>query len=119
MADDYIRQGETFRAVELASKKFPANHVVTMIPIVLSGNQTASITTASGITVPSGATHGLMTVDEGGGDIRYWEDGTNPTTSQGLLVPAGQAAELTNLANVKLISTSGTAVVNISYRKYA
>ena len=119
MADDYTRQGETFRAKELAGVKFPANHVVTMIPTILSGNQTASVTTASPLSVPAGATHALMTVDTGGGDIRYWEDGTTPTTSAGLLVPAGGAAELTNLASVKLISTSGTTVVNISYRKYA
>ena len=119
MADDYTRQGETFRAPELATKKFPANMVVTMAPIILTGNQSAAITTASGLTVPSGATHALMTVDTGGGDIRYWEDGSTPTTASGLLVPAGGAAELTNLANVKVVSTSGTAPINVSYRKYA
>ena len=118
MADNYSRQGETFRAPETGGIKIPANLVITMTPTILSGNQTSSITTASSISVPTGATHALMTVDEGGGNIRYWEDGTAPTTSAGLLVPAGGAAELTNLANVKLISTSGTTVVNISYRKY-
>ena len=105
MADDYIRQGETFRAPEFASKKIPANMVITMIPTIVSGNLTYSVTTSSPITVPSGATHALLTVDIGGGDIRYWEDGSTPTTSAGLLVPAGGAAELTNLSNVRLIST--------------
>ena len=119
MADDYIRQGETFRAPELASKKIPANMVITMIPTIVSGNLTYSVTTSSPITVPSGATHALLTVDIGGGDIRYWEDGSTPTTSAGLLVPAGGAAELTNLSNVRLISTAGTTAVNISFRKYA
>ena len=121
MADDYSRQGETFRAPAFGgSIKFPANVVVTMVPTILSGNQTISVTTASDSTlsVPTGATHALATVDTGGGDMRYWEDGSSPSTSAGLLVPAGGAAELTNLASVKMRSTTGTVAVNVSYRKY-
>ena len=102
---DYYSTGETFRAPDPAWKMIPANMVITMIPTMLSGNLTYSVTTALPITVPGGATHALLTVDIGGGDIRYWEDGSTPTTSAGLLVPAGGAAELTNLSNVKFIST--------------
>lgn len=93
MADDHARQGETFRAPEFAGKKIPANVVVTMTTTVLAGNQTLSVVTGSDttLTVPSGATRALMTVDGGGGDIRYWEDGTSPSTSAGLLIPAGGA----------------------------
>ncbi len=39
MADDYTRQGETFRAPEFAGKKIPANVVVTMTPTVLAGTR--------------------------------------------------------------------------------
>ena len=62
--------------------------VATMQPVILSGNQTLSVATGSNttLTVPSGATHALMTVDTGGGDIRYWEDGSSPSSSAGLLV---------------------------------
>jgi len=109
------------RAKELASNIFAqVVAVLTTPPTVLAGNQTLSVVTGSDstLTVPTGATHALMTVDTGGGDIRYWEDGSSPSTTAGLLVPAGGAAELTNLANVKMRATTGTAAVNVSYRKY-
>lgn len=96
----------------------PMVDVETAVPTVLSGFQTISVTTAQALTVPTGATHALMTVDTGSGNIRFREDGTNPTTSAGLLVQAGAAVEWTNLANIRIISTSGTTVVNVSYRKY-
>lgn len=96
----------------------PMVEVDTAIPTVLSGFQNISVTTAQALTVPSGATHALMTVDTGSGNIRFREDGTNPTTSIGLLVQAGAAVELTNLSNIRIISTSATTVVNVSYRRY-
>jgi hypothetical protein len=120
VADNYSRQGETFRALELESVKLPTVFVSTMLPTVLTGNQTISVATGSDstLTVPSGATHALLTVDTGGGNIRYWEDGSSPSTTAGLLVPAGAAAELTNLGDVKMRATTGTVAVNVSYRKY-
>lgn len=96
----------------------PMVEVDTAIPTVLSGFQNISVTTAQALTVPSGASHALLTVDTGGGNIRFREDGTNPTASIGLLVQAGAAVELTNLANVRIVSTTGTTVVNVSYRRY-
>jgi len=95
--------------------------VATMIPTVVAGNETLAVGTGSdtALTVPSGATHALVTVDDDGGGIRYWEDGTSPTSSEGLLIPAGGAAELTNLADVLMRATTGTVAVNVSYRKYA
>ena len=120
MADNYSRQNETFRAPEINSKKFPANFVVTMIPTIVSGNQTLSVVTGSNttLTVPSNATHALVTVDTGGGDIRYWEDGSSPSSGTGLLITAGGAAELTNLSGIRMRSTTGTVAVNVSYRRY-
>jgi len=125
MADDVAITPGTgaakMRAKELSSNIFAqVVAVLTTPPTVLTGNQTISLATGSdtSLTVPTGATHALMTVDTGGGDIRYWEDGTSPSTSAGLLVPAGGAAELTNLASVKMRATTGTVAVNISYRKY-
>jgi hypothetical protein len=43
--------------------------VASKVPTVLTGNQTLSVGTGSDttLTVPSGATHALMTVDTGGG----------------------------------------------------
>lgn len=113
--------GATMRTKELsAGVHAQVIAALTMVPTVLAGNQTLSVVTGSDttLTVPTGATHALVTVDTGGGDLRYWEDGSSPSSSAGLLVPAGGAAELTNLANVKMRSTVGTVSINVSYRKY-
>lgn len=95
--------------------------VATMIPTPVVGSETIAVGTAvdAVLTVPVGATHALLTVDTGGGDVRYWEDGTSPSSAAGLLIPAGGVAELTNLANVKMRSTVGNVNVNVAYRKYA
>lgn len=94
--------------------------VVTAIPTALSGSQTIALATGADatLTVPSNATHALMTVDGGQGDARYWENGTSPSSTAGWDIPAGSGAELTNLANVKIRSTSGTPSVQIGYRRY-
>lgn len=93
---------------------------VTAIPTVLTGQQTLSVATGAdtSLTVPTNATHALLTVDKGGGDIRYWENGTSPSTTVGLLIQAGDAAELTNLSGIRMRSTTGTVAVNVSYRRY-
>lgn len=99
--------------------------VVTMVPTVLTSGHTLAVgTTAvslSSITggIPSGATHALMSVPAGGGNITYTEDGaTTPTSTIGILVPAGDVAELTNLANIQLIASAGTIAVYFSFRHY-
>jgi len=85
-----------------------------------SGIQTINVATGadSTLTVPSGATHALITVDTGSGNIRYWPNGQSPSSTVGLLVQAGGAVEVTSLANVKMRSTAGTTVVNVAYYHY-
>lgn len=94
--------------------------VGTMLPTVTGKETIAAVGTGadSTLTAPAGSTHALLTVDAGGGGIRYWEDGTSPSPTAGLYVPPGGAAELTNLANVRMRATTGTVAVNVSYRKY-
>lgn len=97
----------------------PVVYVATTPPTIVTGNQSISVTTGSSLTVPSGATHALMTVDPDAGGIRYWEDTNTPSSGAvGLYVSAGGAAELTNLAGVRLRATTGTVLVNVSYRRY-
>jgi hypothetical protein len=112
--------GITLRTKDLSGKHLQVLFAASMIPTVVAGNQTLSVGTGSDttLTVPSGATHALITVDSGGGNIRFWEDGTSPSTTNGLLISAGSAAELTNLSNIKMRATTGTVAVNISYRRY-
>lgn len=88
-------------------------------PPTVAGFENLSVSsTAKLLTVPDGATHALVTVEKGGGDIRFREDGEDPTASVGLLVQAGAAVEFTNLEDIRLIATAGTVKVNISYRRY-
>ena len=93
----------------------------TPAPPTLLGNQTLSVSTAAvSLTVPVGATYALLTVE--GGDVRYWENGTAPTSTAGLLAVNGNAVVLEgNLSTHKFILASGSAgpaSLNISYRKY-
>lgn len=123
MADDLVVNGNrTVRADDIgavAERLLQFLGAVTAIPTVLAGQQTLGVTTtAASLTIPANATHALLTVDKGGGDIRYWENAVAPTATTGLLVQAGDAVELTNLANVRLISTTGTVNINVSYRRY-
>lgn len=123
MADDMsvsLGSGATVRAKEINGKKIQYVGAITAIPTPLTGNQTLSVVTSadSTLTVPTNATHALICVDPSGGNIRFWEDGTSPSTTAGLLIQAGETAEVVNLANVKLRSTTGTVTVNVAYRRY-
>jgi hypothetical protein len=87
---------------------------------IVAGNQSLTIsTTSTALTVPGTATHALISVDAG--DVRFWEDGTAPTSTTGILLVAGSVIELTVSANTKFIKASGSpadASLNVSYRKY-
>jgi hypothetical protein len=91
--------------------------LVTAVPTVV-GVDTMDVTGSTTLTVPSGATHALACVDVGGGDIRFWEDGSVPSATEGLLIQAGETAELTNLSDITMFPSAGTVTVNISYRRY-
>ena len=94
--------------------------VAPWVPTPISGGQYAlSITTtASALTVPSGATHAFISVDTGAGNIRWKRDGGTASTSSGHLLQAGDAMEIDNLSAVSLASTTGTVVIQVSYHKY-
>jgi hypothetical protein len=109
----------------LPGGKHMVDHVATSIPTVVSCQQVTAPTTAgslasicSGSALPTGATHALVRAETGNtAAIRWWDDGTSPTTSAGMELAAGDMVELVNLASVKLIAT-GTQKLNISFRKY-
>lgn len=70
---------------------------------------------------PGGATHALVFVEANA--IRYYDDGTTPTTGgtgNGAPLAAGSALEidLASFANFKMIAQSATATVHVLYAKY-
>jgi hypothetical protein len=94
--------------------------VAPWVPTKVTGGQYAlSVTTTpSALTVPSGATHALISVDTGAGNIRWKNDGGTASTTAGHLLQAGDAMEADNRSSVSLASTTGTVVIQVSYHKY-
>jgi hypothetical protein len=124
VADDFTittRDGDRdLRAVEAATGIWqPVNKVAPHMPTVVSGAQYAQ-TVGSGVftmTVPSGATHALVTVH--GFDVNMTEDGSSPSSTNGLRLPAGFIGELALPAALKFTRVTSDATLNVTYRKYA
>jgi hypothetical protein len=124
VADDFdvaTRDGDkTLRAVEAATGIYqPVQKVAPHMPTVVSGAEYAETVGSSvfTMTVPSGATHALVTVH--GDDVNFTEDGSTPTATDGLRLQAGFIGELAIPQALKFIRVSTDATVNITYRKYA
>lgn len=76
----------------------------------------ASLTSATGLTVPSGATSAVITPE--GGSARYRGDGTNPTTSVGMPLYGTAQLVLTGaqMSTFKFINLgSDTATLSVAY----
>lgn len=123
MADDFTiatRDGDKdIRAVEATTGLYqPVNRVAPHMPSVVSGGQYNQTVSSSVFTqtVPSGATHCLVTVSNA--DVNFTEDGTTPTASSGLRLPAGFVGELAIPQALKFIRVTTDATVNITYRRY-
>lgn len=105
--------------------KMPMAEVAQAIPTV-SGYGFAAVTTAVALpNIPAGATHALVSVESGGGDLRYRQDGTNPAATAstnancGPRVAAGFAVALAgNLSNVRVIAVTGTATICVEYTRF-
>lgn len=85
------------------------------------GQYALSVTTGASVTLtwPSGATHALVSVDPGGGDIRWRPDATAPTSANGHRVQAGDAFEIDNLgASFAMIGAGSNATVQVTYYGY-
>lgn len=76
--------------------------------------QITSLSSAAGLTVPPGGVIALIQAETQ--SVRWRDDGTNPTTSVGMVLAAGETLAYTGqLAAIKLIETTASATLNISY----
>lgn len=124
MADDelsvVISDGSTkvLRSRDVGSAKQAQKiDVGPWVPTLVAGHQyNQTCATVFTMTVPSGATHAFITVD--GGAVRMREDAADPTSTNGLYLPDGFAGELVLANALRFLQVSGTAKLNISYRKY-
>jgi len=120
MADNYTRQGETYRAVDVSGIKSPVV-LVGAHKRVYDGTQTLSLSGSSqALTVPGGATHadvycaGTASTDF----ARYWH-GSTPTASVGVKLKDGELLETAAPASLNVIIGSGSPVLSIEYYHYA
>lgn len=96
---------------------------VTPVPGQPIANSFQQITpsTATALTVPSGATWAYITVE--GQSVRWRDDGTAPTSSVGWLLPVGAAmyykvsGSSGPLSALQFIQTIATATIDVSYYK--
>jgi hypothetical protein len=79
------------------------------------GYQQITLTgTATGLTVPAGATVAYCIVEVA--TARWRDDGTAPTTALGMLVPIGGSVTFEGkLSAVQVIAVSGSPTLNVSY----
>ena len=82
--------------------------------VALGYQQITNVSSAVGLTVPSGATRALIAPLTK--DIRWRDDGTNPTASVGMPVTAGTYLSYDgDLNRIQFIETSASAELNITY----
>lgn len=80
----------------------------------LGYEQITTLSAASGLTVPSGATSAVIIAETQ--SVRWRDDGTNPSGTVGMLLPTNTMLEYSgNLAAIKFIETAASAKLNITY----
>lgn len=116
MAQDIAFQSSSGRANVPVSQAQP-------LPVA-SGSQAplgyAQLTSLSGATalssIPAGATRALLQAE--GQNVRWRDDGTDPTASVGMLIYVGQLVEYVGtLSAIEFIEAAGGAKLNVSYYK--
>lgn len=78
---------------------------------------TATLSASSGLTVPNGTTLALIQAEAV--SVRYRADGTDPSSTVGMLVSAGgevlYPASVEELQRLRFIRTAPGAVLNVTY----
>jgi hypothetical protein len=76
----------------------------------------ADLSAAAELTVPPDAKLALIQAE--GEDVRWRDDGTDPTDSAGMLLEAGQTLVYNgNLQAIRLIEATASATLNVSFYK--
>ncbi len=81
----------------------------------LGYQQLTDLAAAHALTVPAGATVAVFMPE---GDVRWRDDGVDPTSSVGMLLVDGMPFPYDgSLSAFRVIAASGAAVLNVSYYK--
>lgn len=82
--------------------------------VVVGYQQLSSLSTAVGLVVPTGANVAIFIAQDQ--DVRWRDDGTNPTTTVGMLMQKGIPLEYAGpLTAFKMIEAAASAKVNVAY----
>lgn len=77
--------------------------------------QVTSMATATSLTAPAVATSATIQAETQ--DIRWRDDGTDPTATVGMLLAAGESMHYQgDLEALRLIETAASASLNVTYR---
>lgn len=96
-------------------KLVPGGTPVVPRPMKACGyQQITSLSAATGLTIPAGALVALIQAETQ--NVRWRDDGTNPTASVGMIIGAGSTLPYTgDLTAIKIIQTTASATLNVSY----
>ncbi len=86
-----------------------------MIKKPLGYQQITSLGTAVALTVPAGAQRALLQAETQ--NVRWRDDGTDPTTAAGMILKAGNDPVLYegDLSAIKVIEVTSSAKLNVTY----
>lgn len=82
--------------------------------VCLGYQQITSLSSATGLTIPQGTTLALIVPETQ--NVRWRDDGTNPTASVGMPIFVGASLSYDgDLNRIKFIESTSGAVLNIAY----
>lgn len=91
---------------------------VKAVPLAPKGYQqilAATLAAATALTVPAGSQYAIIQ-NNGTTGVRYRDDGTNPTSAIGQVLPNGQELFYEgNLATLKFIQVAAGAILDVAY----
>lgn len=101
----------------MTSKFLKGNPVIDGNRVANGYEQITSLSTAAGFTPPAGSLYAVIQAEND--DIRWRDDGTNPTSSVGMLLTEGSILHYTAhlLGSLKAIEINGSGILNVSYYK--
>jgi hypothetical protein len=80
----------------------------------LGYQQITSLSAATALTVPAGATMAIITAQTQG--VRWRDDGTNPSATVGMPIAAGGSLEYGGpLSAIKFIEQTASAALNVAF----
>lgn len=78
--------------------------------------QITTLTTATALTIPTGAQFAIVQAE--GQDVRWRDDGVDPTATVGMILAAGDSMQfLGDLDLVRFIEATAGATLNVSFYK--